>query len=158
TERWTDLISVYRRRIELTNDAAAREALYAQMAEVYEERLGSPEDAILAYKEVLALDDTSQVALSALDALYTRQRMWLDLADNLESQLRLAPTDEAQLDLMLRLAALREREMDQVPDAIEGYRQVLDRDPTNGSALAALERLGQMAANETAIAESLEPL
>src|SRR5882724_5683623 len=122
------------------------------MAEVYEERLGSPEDAIAAYKEVLALDDTSQVALSALDALYTRQRMWNDLADNLESQLRLAPTDEAQLELMLRLAGLHEREMGQTAEAVEGNRQVLDRDPVNDRALSALERLGQTSANEVAIA------
>jgi len=158
TERWDHLVGVYRRRIELTNDSGAREALYAQMAEVYEERLGSPEDAILAYKEVLALDDTSQVALAALDALYTRQRMWADLADNLESQLRFAATEGGQLELVFRLAALREREMGQIGEAVEGYRLVLDRDPTNTRALAALERLGQAEGNEITIAEILEPL
>src|SRR5262249_56020558 len=105
------------------------EAVWGQMAEVYEERLGSPEDAILAYKEVLALDDTSQVALSALDALYTRPKMWVELADNLESQLRLAATDQAQLELMLRLASLRERERDQGPEAIEGHRLRAVRGP-----------------------------
>src|SRR5262249_10320537 len=74
------------------------------------------------------------------------------------SQLRLAPTDESQLELMLRLAGLREREMGQVAEAVEGYRQVLERDPSNIRALSALERLGQSEANETAIAEILEPL
>jgi golgin subfamily B member 1 len=158
TQRWSDLIGVYRRRIELSNEVPAREALYAQMAEVYEEKLKSPDDAISAYKEVLALDDTSMVALTALDGLYTRQKMWADLADNLDSQLRLAETDEAQLNLMLRLAALREKEMDQVVEAVEGYRQVLERDPSNASALASLERLGQSERYELAIAEILEPL
>jgi tetratricopeptide (TPR) repeat protein len=158
TERFSDLIGVFRRRIELSNDAPAREALYAQMAEVYEEKLRSPEDAILAYKEVLALDDTSRVALSALDALYTRQKMWVDLADNLEAQLRLAEGEDAELQLMLRLATLRERDMGQIPEAIDGYRQVLERDPGNTNALAALERLGETADYELSIAEILEPL
>ncbi|HMJ56028.1 MAG TPA: tetratricopeptide repeat protein [Polyangiaceae bacterium] len=158
TERYSDLIGVFRRRIELANDAPSREALYAQMAEVYEEKLRSPEDAIAAYKEVLALDDTSKVALSALDALYTRQKMWVDLADNLEAQLRLAETEDAELELMLRLATLRERDMGQIQEAIEGYRQVLERDPGNANALAALERLGESADYELAIAEILEPL
>ena len=67
TGRWDDLIGVFRRRIELTDDADEREALYAQMAHVYEEKLGRPDDAIAAYSEVLALDPTSQVALAALD-------------------------------------------------------------------------------------------
>ena len=36
TERWSDLIGVYRRRIELASDGPESEKLYAQMAEVYE--------------------------------------------------------------------------------------------------------------------------
>jgi tetratricopeptide (TPR) repeat protein len=83
-ERWESLIGVYRRRIDLTLDGSEREALYAQMAEVYEDRLGRPDDAIAAYREVLALDPASQVALVALDGLFTRQRSWRDLAENLE--------------------------------------------------------------------------
>lgn len=158
-ERYEDVIEVYRRRLELgAEEPARREALYAEMAQVYEEKLGRPEDAIAAYREVLAFDETSEIALVALDALFTRQRMWVELADNLEAQLRLAPTEEDQLALMLRLAALREREMEQVAEAIEGYRAILDRDPTHSVALEALERLGTNAEHELAIAEILEPL
>ncbi|MCC6214783.1 MAG: tetratricopeptide repeat protein [Polyangiaceae bacterium] len=158
TGHWEQLIGVHRRRIDLAGDGAEREALYAQMAQVYEERLGKPDEAIAAYREVLALDPASQVALAALDALFTRQRAWGELAANLETQLELAPTDEAQLALMLRLAALRESQMGELEAAIEGYRQVLDRDPANATALAALERLGAAPENELSIAEILEPL
>ena len=62
------------------------------------------------------------------------------LADNLEAQLRLAETDEQQLALMLRLAQLRETRMSEVDQAVEIYRQVLDRDSGNFEALSALER------------------
>ncbi len=48
--------------------------------------------------------------------------------------------------------------MDQVEVAIEGYRSVLERDPTNAQALAALERLGRDARYELVIADLLEPL
>src|SRR5690606_33955987 len=128
------------------------------MAKIYEEKLGKPEEAILAYREVLALDPTSQLALTALDGLFTRLGMWGELAENLEIQLGLADTDEGQIALMLRLAALREREMGQVEAAIEGYRQVLDRDPENTQALQALERLGGEPRHALAIADILEPL
>src|SRR5690606_22691278 len=153
-----ELIGVFRRRIDLTEDGSERESLYAQMAQVYEERLGKPEEAILAYREVLALDPTSQVALAALDGLFTRQEQWGELAENLETQLGLAETDDAQLDLMLRLASLREQQMGEVELAIEGYRQVLERDPENAPALSALERLGSDEAHALATAETLEPL
>lgn len=158
TERWSDLISVFRRRIELAQEGTEREGLFAQMASVYEEKLGKPEDAILAYREVLAFDDTSEVALTALDGLFSRQGMWEELAENLEAQLRLSPIEEDQQNLMLRLAALRESKMAMVESAIDIYRQVLDRDAQNGPALAALERLGKLAEHELVIAEILEPL
>jgi tetratricopeptide (TPR) repeat protein len=158
TGHWEELISVFRKRIELAQDAGDREAIYAQMAQVYEERLGKPDDAIAAYREVLALDPTSQVALNALDGLFTRRGLWSELAENLETQLGLSDTEESQLALMLRLAALRESQMAQVETAVEGYRQVLERDPTNQEALSALERLGQSPKYALSIAEILEPL
>jgi tetratricopeptide (TPR) repeat protein len=158
TQRWKDLIGVVERRIEQTNDVRDREALYGTMAQIYDERLGRPEDAVAAYKKVLELDPGSERALKALDDLFTRQKMWADLAENLEAQFALAATDEAQLALMLRLAALRESEMGMVDVAIEGYRQVLERAPTNAQALAALERLGKDPKYELTIADLLEPL
>ena len=103
------------------------------MAQIYDERLGRPEDAVAAYKKVLELDPGSERALKALDDLFTRQKMWAELAENLEAQLALAADDEAQLALMLRLAALREGEMGLVDVAIEGYRQVLERSPTDAA-------------------------
>lgn len=158
TEHWEELVGVYRRRIELVQDPSDGERLYAQMAQVYEERLGRPSEAILAYREVLAIDPGSEQALAALDGLFTRQRMWGELAENLEIQLSLAESDDAQLALMLRLAALREGEMAEIESAIEGYRQVLERSAVNETALSALERLGSNPEHELVIAEILEPL
>ncbi len=157
-ERWAALVQVYRRRIELAADPSETESLYAQMAEVYEEKLEQPAEAVAAYREILAIDPTSQLALAALDGLLSRQANWDELAENLETQLGLAETEEQQIDLMLRLAELREQQMGQVEEAIEGYRQVLERDPANASALGALERLGEQDAHELLIAEILEPL
>lgn len=158
TQRWTDLIGVVERRSEQTTDPERREALYVQMARIYDEQLGRPEDAVASYKRVLELDPSSHVALGALDALFTRQRMWSDLAENLEAQLSLATDDGVQTALMLRLAELRETSMNQIEQAIEGYRSVLERDVSNAQALSALERLGRDANYELVIADLLEPL
>ncbi len=158
TQRWEDLIGVIQRRIDLALEPDAREALYMSMAQVQDERLGRPTDAVASYRKVLELDAQSARALGALDALLVRQKMWPELAENLEAQLSLTTDDAAQLSLMLRLAALRESEMSQVEQAIEGYRSVLEREPNNPQALSALERLGTMPEHELAIAEILEPL
>ncbi len=161
TERWEDLISVFRRRIDLADSddgGALREELYGQMASVYEEKLGRPEDAIAAYREVLALEPTSMLALAALDGLFSRGQKWEELSENLEAQLGLADSEEDQTRLMLRLADLRETRMAQVETAIDIYRQVLERDLANAAALAALERLGLLPDHELTIADILEPL
>lgn len=157
-ERWTDLISVIRRRIDLCEDMADREQLFAQMAQVFDERLGQPEESIAAYSEVLSFDDTSATALAALDDLFSRQEMWMELSENLEQQLRLASDEQSEIGIMLRLSALQESKLEQVEAAIETYRQVLDREPQNAGAVAALERLGQNAQFEIEIAEILGPL
>jgi tetratricopeptide (TPR) repeat protein len=158
TERWNDLIGVIQRRIDLTMDPEAREALLVQTANIYDQKLQDPHEAVSSYKKVLELDPASERALAALDALFTRQKMWTELAENLESQLALAADEETQLALMLRLASLRETEMAQIDVAIEGYRQVLERDPSCEPALTALERLGQEPQYELTIADLLEPL
>jgi golgin subfamily B member 1 len=158
TERWTELIGVKERRIEQTNDPEQREALYFNTAQIFDEKLGRPESAVRSYRNVLELDPTNPRALGALDALLTRQHLWIELAENLEAQLALATTEADQFALVLRLASLREKEMGQIDLAIEGYRQILDRDINNREALLALERLGTDPKYELTIAELLEPL
>ena len=44
------------RRIEQTSDAQAREALLVQVARIYDEKLGTPTDAVASYRKVLELD------------------------------------------------------------------------------------------------------
>lgn len=157
-ERWEDLVGVYRKRIEIGADPQEMEVAYAEMAEVLEVQLERPEDAVSAYQEILAEMPASLRALSALDQLFSKLERWEDLASNLEAQLALAESAEASQELTLRLAALREQKMNQVETAIDGYREVLDADPTNSDALGALERLSSNPEHELNIAEILEPL
>ncbi|MEN9579287.1 MAG: hypothetical protein RJA70_2296, partial [Pseudomonadota bacterium] len=156
--RWKDLVAVYRKRIDLSREDAERELLYSEMAQVLEDELKQPVLAIAAYQEVLGFQPTSSVALGALDKLYSTQERWEDLAENLSAQLALEESEDTRLGLMLRLAALREQSMGDTQAAVDGYRQVLERDPMNDRAIGALERLGREPKNELMIAEILEPL
>ena len=95
----------------------------------------------------------------ALDGLFTRQTMWAELAENLEAQLALAADDEAQLALMLRLAALREsrdgprrRGHRGLPPGPRARRRPTRRRSPRSSASAATPK------HELAIADILEPL
>lgn len=157
-ERWEHLVGIYRKRIALSSEPEEIENSYAEMAEVLELRLGRPEDAVLAYEEILEDFPASQRALSALDALFTKLEKWDELASNLTAQLGLAEDEAATTSLTLRLAHLRETKMGLIEPAIEGYREVLDADPGQVDALSALERLSVNPEHELVIAEILEPL
>ena len=158
TERWSDLVQVLRARAEQTMEPTEKEELLAQMAAIHDEFLESPETAIRVYNEILEIDPTSQRALAALDDLFQRQEMWAELADNVNRRLELAVEEEQQIQLMLRLAELREQRMDATEAAIEIYREVLMRQPSNEAALANLERLLQAPEHQLLIAEILEPI
>jgi tetratricopeptide (TPR) repeat protein len=119
--------------------------------------LGKPEDAIAAYREVLA--STPRASLRWLRWTGSSRARpcgtsWPRTSTRSSPRGRRRAADPL---LMLRLAALRERVWPD-RDAIDIYRQVLERDPENPEALGALERLGQSAEHELAIAEILEPL
>jgi golgin subfamily B member 1 len=158
TERWRDLTGVLRRRAELASDPSETEELLAQMAAIHDQFLEEPAEAIRLHKEILELDPTSHRALAALDDLFARQELWTDLADNVQRQLEMAGDPEQEIALMLRLAHLRETRMSAVDAAIEIHRAVLERDPSNPDALAALERLVAQPENQVVIAEILEPI
>ncbi len=158
TERWRDLLGVLRRKVELSAEPTAQEELLEQMAQIHDQRLQEPANAISLYQEILGLDPMSQRALGALDGLFERQLMWSDLADNVGRQLTNAEDPEVKTALQLRLADLRETRMGAVDAAVEIYQQVLAGDPTNPAALAALERLVQQPEHQVVIAEILEPI
>ena len=112
----SDLIGVFRRRIELADDGdRARDALRPDGRGLRGAASGKPEDAIAAYREVLALDDTSHVALDRprrplhppVDVGRARREP--------RGAARASPTTTSeQIRLMLRLAALRESKMNMV--------------------------------------------
>lgn len=156
--RWKDLVDVYRRRIQLAEDDDVRETLACEMASILDQQLGATEEAIAAYRETLTFAPQSRTALSALEALLSRERRWSDLSENLESQILGEADPERQVQLMLRLARLRQAEMGDAAAAIEGYKQVLEREPFNEVAIEALEQLSEDPANELVVSEILEPL
>jgi tetratricopeptide (TPR) repeat protein len=158
TEKWPELLEVYRKKVDLTSEKEAREALYFRMAYLWEEMLQNVDEAIQTYKEVLGQDDGHIKALKALDRLYQVKQAWHELADNLARQLALTDDKPETIDLLVRLADLREKQLSQVAAAIDTYRQVLDLAPENEKASTALERLVHLPEHELSVAGILEPI
>ena len=158
SERWRDLLDILRRRASHAADSEQQSQVLSQMAFIYDEMLSDPEAAIRVYGEILENDPTSDNALRQLDSLYERQQMWAELADNVARQLTLVADEERRIGLMLKLGNLRESRMGAVESAVEIYREVLDNDPLQRDAMAALERILQDPAHQLQVVEILEPL
>ena len=157
-EKWPELLEVYRKKVELSSEPSDREAIYFRMAFIWEEMLGNVEESIGTYKEVLSQDSANHKALKALDRLYLDKKRWHELADNLTRQLQLTDDKPDTVELLVRLASLREKEVGEVAAAVDTYRQVLDLDPSNDRALEALERLVKLPEHELQVATILEPI
>ena len=64
--RVAELVVVVARRAELTDDAGVRLVLLHRVAALYEEVLADPANAIVAYRNVLGVDDSDIAALDAI--------------------------------------------------------------------------------------------
>ncbi|MEZ4433356.1 MAG: tetratricopeptide repeat protein [bacterium] len=158
TEQWNDLLGIYRRKLELSDDAAAREALQFQIANLLEAMLGEPREAIAVYNEIVQGDAENARALAALDRLYGEEELWADLADVLGRQLALASDDTRRIELQVRLGEVHESKLMNFDLAIETYREILAVAPDNRAAIEALERLSEDPNFRPAIADILEPI
>jgi tetratricopeptide (TPR) repeat protein len=157
-EKYQELLDVYRRRIDLANEADERLEFLFRSAQIHEEMLGSPDEAITMYNEILGQAPDDMRALRALDRLYVQREQWRDLGDNLSRQLTLVEQPYEQVNLLVRLAQLRETHLNEVAAAVETYRQVLDHEGENRDAVTALERLISIPEHELTIANILEPI
>ncbi len=156
-ERFENLLKILRRKAELSLEPAERMAILQRVAAIHEDMLGKPEDAISTYNEILEHDGDSREALRALDRLHQGAGRWNDLAENLARQLVLTTRDAERVDLLVRLADLRETKLNEIAAAIDIYRQVLEI-MADTRAVGALERLIQLPEHELAVAQILEPV
>ena len=99
----------------------------------------------------------SDEALRGLDRLLARLERWTDLADNLQQQLALGDSQDVVVPLKLRLAELREKQLDEVAGAVEIYREVLEFEPDNYDAISALEGIMHRPGLRKDVAVILEP-
>jgi tetratricopeptide (TPR) repeat protein len=158
TERWNDLIDTLRRKADLVTDPGERVAIRTRIATVWEEMLGNADEAISAWKDVLAETPESIPALRALDSLYLARRDFRDLADNLQQQLHLTSVPADRVTLLVRLGQLRELNLDQIGAAVDTYRLVLEIDPEHPEVVAALTRILPDPDYELQVAQLLEPV
>ncbi len=122
------LVDLYRRRVELCEggDEDLKYQLLLEAARRFEIDLTDRREAIECLNQALVVRPADVEVLKRLDSLYTQERLWPELLENLRLQAASATDDEARRALRKRVAALHAVEMQDPQSALEAYREVLD--------------------------------
>ncbi|HUJ59383.1 MAG TPA: tetratricopeptide repeat protein, partial [Kofleriaceae bacterium] len=146
TADWRELAVTLERKIELTTDLPARQALRHAAAKVYEDHLADIYQAIGQLTAALEDDAGEPGALAELDRIYAAQKLWPELLDVVDKRALLAVSAKERADLAYRAARLVETELGEPDGAIPRYGAVLQVLAGHEPARAALE--GLMAKDE----------
>ncbi len=141
TERWSDLIDIFGRKLLLTEDIEEQKELLLRIAELWEHHIGDNVSAIQAYKQIQAIDPDDLTILSALENLYRQEKRWPELIETLEKRIEQSTDSSAIFDMKFEIGQVFDRELDDPVRAVEAYQHVLNLDPNNLEALKALEKL-----------------
>lgn len=157
-DRGEDLLDIFRRKVELSNDADQKLDYLFRISDLLRDGLERYDDAVLAAREALDLVPGNVGAMQRLDELFTRTERFPELAQVIEDMLAAVSNDPPRRTaLLVRLAGIEEAQLENVERAVGIYEQVLDIDGSNLQAVAALERLFGDAALAPQIAPILEP-
>jgi tetratricopeptide (TPR) repeat protein len=140
----TRLVDLYRRRVELCgeDDEGLRFQLLVDAAGRFENDLSDRREAIESLVQALAVRPGDGDVLRRLDGLYTQERLWPELLENLKLQASAAPDDGARRALKKRIAALYAVELQDPQAALETYRDVLESG-FDAEAAAAIRSIGE---------------
>ena len=151
---WKQLAQVLAKEAELTENAAQKKELLADLAVLTGERLHEYPEAIVLWKQQLALEPGSARALDALEKLAERAKDWDTLAETLEHRVEQSDDTQGKIRVLTRIGTLHnERTMDPAR-AAQAWRRVLALDPKNGRALRTL-REAYLAAGDFDSVEAL---
>lgn len=160
TAKYSELLGIYDRRIELEHDADTRRLLAYERAGLFEHELGDAEHAVEAYQAIITeYGDEERDAYAALDGLFEKGNKWQDLADTLQRRIDLGPpSDEELASLKFRLGRVFELHLARKADGVALMSEVLTLVPEHEGARLALEELLSDAEVGVSAARILEPV
>ena len=115
--------------------------LRLRLGRVLVDNLQQIDDALEAYRAVYEADGENAEAIGALERLYRQTSRFADLLGIYEKKRDLSTTTDEKKAINYEIAKLYENEIKDVDKAIETYVQVLEDEPTDAHALAALDVL-----------------
>ncbi|HEX9049155.1 MAG TPA: tetratricopeptide repeat protein, partial [Anaeromyxobacter sp.] len=156
-EEWPRLAEVLELSAEWARDPAERVRHLERLAEVQQERLDRPRDALRTLSRALALDPARVTVRKAMEGAAARADAFLDLARAYRSAAQGGQGDLKSRKLLLRrVAEIFDRDLGKPEEAVRAWRALLELDPEDRGAVAALEACLARAGQQEELARELE--
>ncbi len=140
-ERWEELIDINQQEIDITQNKDHLVYLYHLNAQIWQNRLGKPEQAIECYKKALKANPDHMPTIQALGKLYARLGMWNELIEINSLEAELVTDQKRMIALLYKNGEIAEKELQDNDRALKFYQQVLSIQPDHLPALRAVGNL-----------------
>jgi tetratricopeptide (TPR) repeat protein len=153
---WDDLFNIYETQSSTTDSDEERVDIHHRMAELTTGVLDRPDDAIDLWLRVLDERPQDDTVLAALEGLYESQERAADLVEVLQKREQLTDDPAAQWAITEKLARTH-RGLENLEQATDGYRRLLEIAPGDANSMLALRELYEATGdNESLVAIIVE--
>lgn len=153
---WNKLIHVWRLLIEASEDVERKLGLYNEIGSIFEHKLYDSVSAFETYAEALKVDAGRTDVLNTLERLAAELEIWPEYIEQLDARIEDLTDFDVVRNLQVRIARVYEEELHSPQEAIARFRKVLEGDPSDDAAIAALDRLYQREGEWAHLAEILQ--
>lgn len=142
---WTELVDVFERQIEYSEDEASKREKQLALAELFENQLSDPDRAIAVYQEMAESGAHRRDVLMPMKRLLVSQQRWYELIDLYPSLAAILSEVEDLTDLYSEWAEVQMDQLGDVDGAIETLRTLFELIPDNVDTVAVLDELYRQA-------------
>ncbi|HZA52288.1 MAG TPA: tetratricopeptide repeat protein, partial [Myxococcaceae bacterium] len=140
-DRPADLLAVYDRQREASQDPRQRVSVLVKSAAIWEEKFNNPANAAEYVELILAEDPYNLQAIKTLERLRRTEERWDALVGVLEKHVLVSTSDEERAALCVEMGDVFHQSLRQVDKAVATYHRALELDRRN---LGAMHALGQI--------------
>lgn len=141
-ESWEKLVEVYMVQLNHREDPDERFAQLHRIANIYKEKLGDIDRTFVVMGNALAERPSDETTREELERIAEQTGAWEEVAGFYAGALDSAQDDpEVQRQLLLRVASIMDEHLAAVETAEDAYLRVLEMEPQDEQALAALDRI-----------------